>query len=229
MPSLYPIALLIEGRLCVVIGGGKVAEQKVKPLLDGGAQVTVISPTLTRKLQQWADEGRVKHVARRYQRGDLDGAFLTYGCTDDENINRQVFEEANRCGQLCNIVDVPDLCNFYAQSIIRRGNLLITIGTHGVSPTLSKWLREQLEEIIGPEYVEFLEIAAALRDEAKQKLPTPADRQKAWRRVVESDVFDLLRQGRRQEATEKVKDILLNRQVAKDAKGIEEQTKEMGG
>lgn len=209
MNLLYPIALLISGRSCIVIGGGKVAEQKVKPLLDGGAQVTVISPQLTKRLQQWADEGKVKHLRHHYRRGDLEGAFLIYGCTDDEETNRQVFEEANARGQLCNIVDVPELCNFYAQSIIRRGNLLITIGTHGISPTLSKWLREQLEEVIGPEYVEFLEIAAALRSEVKQKLATPANRQKAWRQVVESDVFDLLRQGRRQEAEEKVKEILL--------------------
>ncbi len=208
MLSLYPVALLISGRSCIVIGGGKVAEQKVKPLLDGGAQVTVISPQLTKRLQQWADEGKVKHLRRPYQRGDLEGAFLTYGCTDDEESNRQVFEEANARGQLCNIVDVPEWCNFYAQSIVRRGNLLITIGTHGISPTLSKWLREQLEEVIGPEYVEFLEIAAALRSEVKQKLATPADRRKAWRQVVESDVFDLLRQGRRQEAEERMKELL---------------------
>jgi precorrin-2 dehydrogenase/sirohydrochlorin ferrochelatase len=220
MPSLYPVALLIAGRPCVVIGGGKVAEQKVRPLLDGGAQVTVISPQLTRRLQQWVDEGKVKHLCRRYQRGDLQGAFLTYGCTDDAETNRRVFAEANARGQLCNIVDVPALCNFYAQSILRRGNLLITIGTHGISPTLSRWLREQLEEVIGPEYVEFLEIAAALRGEAKQKLATPADRQKAWQQVVESDVFDLLRQGRREEAAEKVKEILLNRQVAKCNRNI---------
>lgn len=208
MPHLYPVALLITGRPCVVIGGGKAAEQKVKPLLDGGAQVTVISPHLTKRLQQWADEGKVTHLCRHYQRGDLQGAFLTYGCTDDEETNRQVFEEANARGQLCNVVDAPALCNFYAQSIVRRGNLLITIGTHGISPTLSKWLREQLEEVIGPEYVEFLEIAAVLRSEAKQKLATPADRQKAWRQVVESDVFDLLRQGRRQEAKERMKELL---------------------
>ncbi|MCS6861254.1 MAG: bifunctional precorrin-2 dehydrogenase/sirohydrochlorin ferrochelatase [Abditibacteriales bacterium] len=208
MNLLYPIALLLEGRPCVVVGGGKVAEQKVKPLLDSGAQVTVISPHLTQRLQQWVDAGQVRHLCRPYRRGDLAGAFLIYGCTDDAAVNRQVFEEANARGQLCNIVDVPELCNFYAQSIVRRGNLLLTIGTHGISPTLAKWLREQLEESIGPEYVEFLEIAATLRPEAKRKLATPADRQKAWRRVVESDVFDLLRRGERQKAEDRMKEIL---------------------
>ncbi|MFQ5342956.1 MAG: bifunctional precorrin-2 dehydrogenase/sirohydrochlorin ferrochelatase, partial [Anaerolineae bacterium] len=86
----YPVYLDLKGRYCVVIGGGSVAEGKVKGLLEAEAKVTVISPQLTPRLQELAQAGHIVHVARRYRRGDLAGAFLAIGATDDRMVNEQV-------------------------------------------------------------------------------------------------------------------------------------------
>ena len=121
----YPAFVDIEGKKCVVVGGGKVAERKVRDLLRVGAKVSVISPELSAGLEKLAASGKIKHSKRGFRATDLKGAFLAIAATDDMEINRKVAAEGSR--MLVNVVDKPDLCSFIVPSALRRGPLTIRI------------------------------------------------------------------------------------------------------
>ncbi len=163
MVQYYPIFLRIEQRLCVVIGGGKVAERKIFSLLEAKAKIKVIAPEVTQNIQKLADQGKIELIKRPYQNGDLDGAWLVIAATNREDVQKEVFLEAEKRQIFCNVVDCPDKCSFIVPSVIKRGRLNIAISTSGASPALAKRIRENLEEIFGKEYEEFLELMAQWR------------------------------------------------------------------
>lgn len=191
----YPAYLDLRGRRCVVIGGGVVAEGKVKGLLEAEAEVTVISPQLTSTLRKLADEGHVAHIARQYRPGDLIGAFLAISATDDRTVNEQVWREAMERDILVNVVDDVARCCFIAPSIVRRGDLTIAISTGGKAPALAARLRRELEHAIGHEYARFVELAGSIRAPLSARCRDLEQRKALWHELLDSDVFDLLRQG----------------------------------
>src|SRR4030065_1234034 len=128
----YPAFLNLKGKKTVVIGGGKIAERKILVLLKTGANITVISPEITKRIAREKLRGSLKHIPRQYRKGDVKKTFLVIAATDSEEINKKVSEEAP-C--LVNVVDTPSLCNFIVPSVIQRGLLTIAISTGGVSPT----------------------------------------------------------------------------------------------
>ncbi|MBI3329226.1 MAG: bifunctional precorrin-2 dehydrogenase/sirohydrochlorin ferrochelatase [Nitrospinae bacterium] len=152
----YPIFLDLQGKRCLVVGGGEVATRKVQGLLEAGAEVSVVSPALTETLSMLAEWGAIQHAARAFQPGDVDGCALVIGATDQSAVNAAVCEAARRQGIWVNIVDTPDACDFIAPAVVRRGALQIAISTGGKSPTLAKQIRIQLEQLYGPEYAELL-------------------------------------------------------------------------
>jgi siroheme synthase-like protein len=191
----YPIFLVgLENRHCVVVGGGKEAEFKVRGLLDCDATVSVISPALTAQLQAWADEGRFTWLNRPYQRGDLKGAFMVLAERADPERDALLFEEAEAEKLLVNLIDDVDHCNFIAGSVVRQGPLVITISTSGAAPALSVRLRERFEREFGAEYGEFLEMMVSLREPISAAIPEFQERRKRWYQLVDSDVLDLVRQ-----------------------------------
>ena len=145
MSSYYPVYLSLEGKKCVVVGGGEVAWRKVETLLAAGTKVCLVSPEITPGIDELVKAGKLVHIRREYRTGDLEGAFLVIGATDNEDINRQVACDAEKTGILVNIVDVPKLCNFIVPSKVERGDLIISISTGGTSPALAKKIRKQLE------------------------------------------------------------------------------------
>lgn len=195
MSHYYPVLLDLRGRPCVVIGGGTIATGKVDGLLEAGAMVTVIAPELTPKLAALAAAGRVRHLARPYQTGDLAGAFLAIGATDDRAANAAVWEEATARNLLFNAVDDVPHCNFIAPSILRQGDLTVSISTSGKAPALAVRLKERLAPELGPEYARFLELAGQLRDGLAAAVPDFEQRKALWYRLVDSDVLSLLRAG----------------------------------
>ncbi|MBD3288183.1 bifunctional precorrin-2 dehydrogenase/sirohydrochlorin ferrochelatase [candidate division KSB1 bacterium] len=146
MNTLYPIYLKLLKKHCLVIGGGTIAFRKVEALLASEADVTVISPDLCPSLRELVDQGICKYISRKYRRGDLNGSFLVIAATNDPDANRQIWEEANDLNLLVNIVDVPDVCNFYVPSVVRNGDLAIAISTNGKAPYLAKRIRQRLEQ-----------------------------------------------------------------------------------
>jgi len=192
----YPINLVrLEERRCIVVGGGDVARRKVESLLDAGArQVVVISPRLGDGLAQLQRRGRIQHLARAYQPGDLKDAFLVIATTDDPKVNQAVSQEAEAEGILVNVADDPDHCNFIVPSTLRRGDLVIGLSTGGQSPALAASLRRQLERAFGPEHSAFLELAGGLRSRVARELPAGA-RARFWHDLVGSQALTLLRDG----------------------------------
>lgn len=161
--EFFPVFLNLRDKLCIVIGGGKVAERKVENLIKVNAKVKIISPDLTPTLKKLAEEGKIEWERRVYKKGDLDSAWLVIAATNDPNTQKEIYNEAEEKRIFCNIVDVPELCSFIVPSIIRRGFLTIAISTSGISPAVARRIRETLEEIIGEEYILYLELMKNLR------------------------------------------------------------------
>ncbi len=203
----YPVLLDLRGRLCTVIGGGTIATGKVQGLLEAGAWVTVIAPALSPTLTALVEAGRVRHLARAYQPGDLAEAFLAVGATDDRSANAAAWQEAGDRHLLFNAVDDVPHCNFIAPSILRQGDLTVAISTSGKAPALAVRLKERLARELGHEYARFLELAGDLRAGLAAQAPDFEERKALWYRLVDSDVIALLRAGDEAAARERIAEI----------------------
>ena len=197
MPShaYYPMFADLTGRRCVVVGGGLVAQRKVTTLLRYGAALTVVSPSVTRRLRAYAHGGRIRYLARKFRPGDLRGAWLIYAATDDEAINTLVHRAAEHHRIFANVVDQTPLCSFIAPSIFQRDPLTIAVSTAGASPTIAKRLRRELAGTIGAGYVPMLRLLRSLRGVAKRRLPSYRDRKRYFDQLVGGRVFALVRAG----------------------------------
>lgn len=206
--NYYPVLFNLQGRRCVVIGGGRIAEGKVDGLLEAEAVVQVISPDLTTKLQRLADESRLEYTNRNYQSGDLAGAFIVISATDDRAVNDDVWQEAVSLNIPVNVVDDTPHCNFIAPSILRKGDLVVAVSTSGKAPALAVRLREQFESLVGDEHARFLEIAGRLREPLAARHPDFETRKALWYRLVDSDVINLLQQGNEAAAHDRIVEIM---------------------
>ena len=191
--KIYPVALRIEGRHCVVVGGGEVAARKVGSVLEAAASVTVISPTLCDALARRSRAGEVKHLARVYQSGDLATAFLAVAATHDDEVHAAIAREAEERGTLLNVVDRPRWCSFFVPSIARRGDLAVAVSTGGASPALARRVREEIESFIGPQYERAALLLGRLRQHLQEREPSGGKRQRILDGLVRSELIDLLR------------------------------------
>ncbi len=195
----YPVHLNIKNRNCLVVGGGAVGTRKVNTLLACGARVTVVSPDPTQQLKKMAVEESITLRERAYRTVDLKDMFLVIGATDDEKLNRQISEEAEQIGILCNIADRPEACNFILPSVVQRGDLVITISTSGQSPALAKRLRRELEAQFGEEYADFLLLMGAIRKKLLSQTHEPEAHKALFNQLIDSDFIELLRAGQRKQ------------------------------
>ncbi|MHB1252835.1 MAG: precorrin-2 dehydrogenase/sirohydrochlorin ferrochelatase family protein, partial [Candidatus Humimicrobiaceae bacterium] len=186
MKKLYPVYLNITSQKCLVVGGGDVAERKIKNLLECGARVMVVSPECNKKVAGMVIAGEIKYHQNNYQTSDLEGAMLVISAADSEDVNRKVAEDCLARGILVNVVDSPDLCNFFIPSVIRRGDLAISISTGGKSPLLAVRLRMELEKQFGKEYEKFLEIMGRVRQRVLAECDDPAVRNEIFQRLIDS-------------------------------------------
>ena len=175
MTSLFPMFLKLDGRNALVVGAGKVGEPKIAGLLETGARVRVVSLDATATVREWARSGKIQLELRRFESADLDGAFLAIVATNSRTLNERVYHEARQRGILCNVVDVPDLCDFYYPSVVRRGDLQIAISTNGQSPSLAQKIRQQLEKQFGPAYAAWV---AQLGETRKLILASDLDKER---------------------------------------------------
>lgn len=198
MIPYYPVALDLRDRLCLVVGGGAVAEAKVEGLLEAGARVTVVSPELTEPLAAWALGGRITYRPHEYGADDLDGQQLVFSATDRREVTEAVAAEARRRGLWVNAADDPAFCDFLLPSVLRRGRLVVAVSTGGASPALAARVRRDLEAYFAPEYDELVELAAEVRGELRSRAQRPVG--EAWRGALDRDLVGLLAEGRRDEA-----------------------------
>ena len=204
----YPVHLDIQNRNCLVVGGGSVGTRKVVTLLDCGAHVTVISPRVSDPLRDFAISGSIKLKERPYQTGDLDDMFLVIGATDDEDLNRQISNDADQLNTLCNIADRPEVCNFILPSIVQRDDLVITISTSGQSPAMAKKLRKTLESQFGEEYGVFLKLMGAIRKKLLSTSHKPEAHKHLFEKLIAADLIGLIQKGSTAEIDDLLFDIL---------------------
>lgn len=191
----YPINLIIEGRPCLVVGGGEVAARKARELIRCGADVTVVAPELCEALEVIVSEREVTALRRPVEEGDLHNAQLVVAATDDIEVNRWVSERAVRARALVNVVDQPELCQFTAPAVVHRGALTIAISTNGRSPALSKHLRKELSSSFGPEWAEVVEALSAFRLRLLERASDSFDRRRElMERACELDLAGIARE-----------------------------------
>lgn len=191
--AYYPIFVELKGRRCVVIGGGAVARRKVEGLLRAGANVTVISHTITEQLGILAETGKIGRVARPYRPGDLVGFQFAFVATDDAAVTAAVRREADKLGVLMNAADDPAQCDFILPSVLHRDGLTVAVATGGASPALSKAIRQELELYFTGEYAALARIAAEVRQELREQGLFAGP--ESWERALSGDLRNLIRRG----------------------------------
>lgn len=195
MTAFYPAFLDLRGRRVVVVGGGAVAEQKVRGLLAAGARVMVVSPETTPGLADLAARASVEIRHRPYRAGDLSGAWLAIAATDDGAANAAVWAEAEEHRVLLNAVDDVDHCSFIAPAIHREGDITVAVSTAGKSPALAVRLRDRIGRLIGRADARLCELLGELRPELAEHVPDARARAALWYRIVDSDAIGFVRRG----------------------------------
>lgn len=186
---MFPIFLKLEGRRCLVVGAGAVADGKIRSLLRAGAVVQVVAPEANSRVQEWALDGTIEWIARGFEPNDLEGVFLVIAATSSPEVNAQIFFQAGTKNVLCNSVDDPEHCDFYYPAVVNRGDLQIAISTNGRSPALAQRLRQELEEQFGPEYEPWLKELGAARDELTAKKVDLEPRRKLLHELASREAF----------------------------------------
>jgi len=202
MSALYPVALMVEGRRCLVIGGGPVAARKAEGLRACGAEVHVVATSAGAEIRALG----VPIEERPYRRGEVAGYWLAIAATGDHAVNRAVFEDGEAAGVWVNGADDPAACSLMLPAVARRGPITVAVSTGGRSPALAAWLRARFESELGPEY----EVLAELLNQAREELRAAGHRSEEadWRTALDSDMLDLIRAGQIARAKERLQSCL---------------------
>lgn len=192
MTTTYPVSLTLDGRRVLVVGGGKLATRRVADLLEAGARVEVVSPTVSQEIAAWADQEKVMVALRPFEGGDVTGAWLCIAATDDPAVNRAVVVAAER--ERCFVSAAGDGAASSARpmSVLRRGDLEVAVGTSGRAPAAAVWIRQQLATLVGPEYGVLIDLVAEARAEARPGAN--------WQAALDSGILGSIRAGRVDEA-----------------------------
>ena len=184
----------------MVVGAGRIAARKIASLLEAGASVCVVAPEVGPEVRDWADRGQVALEERAFEAVDLDGAWLATTATGDPVVDHAVFAAGEARGVWVNSADDPANCSFTLMSVVRSGDLVVTVGTGGRSPALAAWLKARLQAELGPDYATLLDVLAAAREELQAAGRSTEDAD--WRRALDSGMLDSIRAGRVDEAKE---------------------------
>ena len=199
--SGYPVNLVVDGRRCVVVGAGRIAARKIDALLAAGADVHVVAlEVVDDAVRAWADAGRLTLSERAFFPTDLDGAWLATTATGLPAVDRSVFEAAEARRVWVNSADDPANCSFTLTSVVRQGDLVVTVATGGRSPALATWLRRRFGEELGPEYATLLDVLSEAREELRATGRSTEDAD--WQSALDSGMLELIRAGRVNEAKE---------------------------
>ncbi len=191
---LYPVMLDLKGKKCVVIGGGKIAFQKLQTLVLTGAVIHVITLEADSDIQALAREGFITMDIKAYDEADLLGAYIVFGATNQRDVNEKIYQDAQKVNSLVNIVDTPDLCQFQVPASVKRGDLIISISTSGKSPALAKKIRKDLEQQYSQEYILLLQWLDQWRMKMKRHPQlTQKDREIIFNKVVQYPLIEWIK------------------------------------
>jgi precorrin-2 dehydrogenase/sirohydrochlorin ferrochelatase len=186
---LFPMFLKLAGRACLVVGAGRLGEQKIRGLIECGAQVRIVAPTATPAIAEAASSGALTWRQRIFKSSDLHGVFLVVAATSSAEVNHAIYEEAQQRGILCNVVDDPPHCDFFYPAVVRRGHFQIAISTGGLSPALAQRVRKQLEEEFPPVYSAWLEFLGRRRSALFHDVSNPELRRDLIHESVTPEAF----------------------------------------
>lgn len=201
----YPMFLDLAGKKCLVTGEGYELAGKIKGLVDASANVTYVNPSAEPAIQELAAANVIRWEARDFRSDDLDDCFLVI---TDQNENAEIFRLAEERRVLCNAVDDPQHCRFSFGSVHRQGDLAIAISTNGWAPALAVRLKEFLQTNVGPEYGELVELLKEVRPEIATRVPDFGARRDLWYRIVDSDILEKLRDGKRDAAVATIREMI---------------------
>jgi siroheme synthase-like protein len=188
--AYYPVFLDLTDRPVLVVGGGPVAEGKVEGLLAAGANVTVVSPTVTPRLAGWVAAGQIEYLPRPYQDGDVAGRRLALVATDDPAVSGAVAAEGRELGVWVNAADEPARCEFILPAVIRRGRLVVAVSTGGASPAAARAIREELEAYLTEDHATLVEMAAEAREDLRRRAVSTGPAR--WRRALDGGLRRLI-------------------------------------
>ncbi len=186
----YPIFLELGSRRVVVIGGGAVAVRKVQALLAAGARVVVVAERIDDMLTALCRNTDVELIKSKYSKNYLAGALLAIAATNNHPLNKQIYKDCQELEVLCNVVDVPELCDFFVPAVVKRGDLQIAIGTEGRCPAYAGHLRKKLEGIFTEQHGQFLAELEKLRKKIIQEVSDPADRKIILGQLADDESFE---------------------------------------
>lgn len=181
---MYPITLKIEGKLCVVAGGGKIAFNKIGPLLRAKAVVTVVSPEVIPEIEQLYLEGKINVLKKEIEEDDYKNAFLIIAATNFPEVNSEIYEKTKHT-KLINVISDAEMGNFHIPATLSRGRLQVSVATGGASPMLAKKIRDELEEVYDDTYEEYLEFLYESRIKIKQSLLSKEERQALYKEAID--------------------------------------------
>jgi uroporphyrin-III C-methyltransferase/precorrin-2 dehydrogenase/sirohydrochlorin ferrochelatase len=196
-----PLFADLKDRDCLVVGGGSVAERRTLLLLEAGAKVHVIAPALlSETLSELSGDGRITHEARPYRGAPLDNYWLIVAATDERATNARVAADAHAARRLCNVVDDAQLSSFIMPAIVDRAPVTIAIGSSGLSPVLTRWIKGLLETLLPERLGTVAALAGRWRERVRAAIPDADERRRFWERVVNGDVAAHAFAGREREA-----------------------------
>jgi len=210
--DFLPIFYQINGKRCLVVGGGEIATRKASMLQRAGAHVRVVAPDIAPAMDALlAQDSNSERLQRVYQEADLDGMLLVIAATDDEQLNQQVSSQASARNIPVNVVDNPALCTFILPSIVDRSPIVMAVSSGGQSPVLARMIRARLESTIPASYGRLAHLVGQFRDKAKARFGDVNQRRGFWEQVLQGPIAEFVFAGKEQEAAQ-----MLERQLASD-------------
>ena len=196
-----PLYADLKNRPCLVVGGGPVAEKRVRQLLDAAARVTVLAPTHSGGLAELAARGaQVRFEPGVFDGRSLDPYWLIVAATDDRAVNAQVAAAAEAAKRFCNVVDDPEHCTFLMPAIIDFDPVTIAVGTAGQSPVVARWLKGLIETVVPARVGALAQLAGRWRERVRNAIPAIGDRRRFWEDALTGDVADHAYAGRAEQA-----------------------------
>lgn len=206
----YPVSLNLANKVCLVIGGGNVALRKINTLLQAGGTVWVVSPQISKEINKLLDEKRIEWISKEINYEILKTCFLVIAATNNRSVNCQIADYCHKYNVLVNVVDSLEESSFIVNSFLKQGDLTIAISTNGKSPALAYKIKTDLLKFYGPEYALFLELLGEVREIAKASIKDVNKRNQFFREIVQSNILELIQEGKFGEAKERVKTCLLS-------------------
>jgi precorrin-2 dehydrogenase/sirohydrochlorin ferrochelatase len=191
----YPVFLELAGRRVVVVGGGAVAVRKAQALLEAGARLVVVAEHISDMMMAICADSNAEVVRSKYSKDYQVGAVLVIAATNDRRLNKQIYKDCQELEILCNVVDEPQLCDFFVPAVVKRGRLQIAIGTEGDCPAYAGHIRKKLEKVFTDKHGEFLAELEALRERIIKDVPDPTDRKAMLGKLVDDESFEYFAQN----------------------------------